>query len=124
MVAPIGRDPRNRLRMAVVDLERHPGKPARTDFELLQNCQQGCLVHCTLHTGRTHQIRVHLTSIGHPLVADELYGGAAAAGLRRQALHAWRLAFAHPQTGCALRLESLPPHDLQQALQRWGLGYN
>jgi len=120
----IGRDPRNRLRMAVVDLQRHPGKPARTTFELLHNCAQGCWLRCTLHTGRTHQIRVHAASIGHPLVADALYGGAPAAGMQRQALHAWRLAFTHPVTGQALVFTAAPPPDFQQALQAWGVGYN
>jgi len=122
--APIGRDPRNRLRMAVVDLARHAGKPAKTSIEQLGNCAQGCLLRCTLHTGRTHQIRVHLASIGHPLVADELYGGAAAAGMQRQALHAWRLAFTHPVTGQALVFQAPLPDDVQRALQIWGLGYN
>jgi 23S rRNA pseudouridine1911/1915/1917 synthase len=120
--AAIGRDPRNRLRMAVVDLERHAGKPARTSVELLQNGAQGCWLRCTLHTGRTHQIRVHLASIGHPLVADTLYGGAPAAGLTRQALHAFRLAFAHPVTGQALAFQAPVPADLRAALAAWGLG--
>ena len=124
VTAPIGRDPRNRLRMAVVDLDKHPGKLARTDVELIQNCEQGCLVRCTLHTGRTHQIRVHMMSIGHPLVSDELYGGAPAAGMRRQALHAARLAFAHPETAHAMQFEAAPPDDFQQALEQWGLSYN
>lgn len=122
--APIGRDPRNRLRMAVVDLARHAGKPAKTGFELLANGEQGCWLRCTLHTGRTHQIRVHLASIGHPLVADELYGGAAAAGLQRQALHAYRLAFTHPVTNLPLVFNAPLPADLRQALQAWGLSYN
>lgn len=119
--AAIGRDPRNRLRMAVVDLERHAGKPAKTSVELLQNADQGCWLRCTLHTGRTHQIRVHLASIGHPLVADALYGGAPAAGLTRQALHAFRLAFAHPVTGQALAFRAPVPPDLEAALHAWGL---
>lgn len=122
--APIGRDPRNRLRMSVVDLERNSGKLARTDIELLQNCDQGCLVRCTLHTGRTHQIRVHMASIGHPLVADELYGGTAAADMRRQALHARRLAFTHPVTQQSLVFEARLPDDLRLALKQWGLSYN
>ena len=122
--APIGRDPRNRLRMAVVDMGKNPGKLARTDIELLQNCDQGCLVRCTLHTGRTHQIRVHMASIGHPLVADVLYGGVAAAGMRRQALHACRLAFTHPVTQRAMVFQAILPEDFDHALKQWGLSYN
>ena len=122
--APIGRDPRNRLRMAVVELPRHPGKPARTLIERVADAEAGCLVRCTLETGRTHQIRVHMASIGHPLVADALYGGAPAAGLARQALHAFRLAFVHPVTQQAMRFASPLPPDLAQALSNWGLDYN
>ncbi len=121
---PIGRDPRNRLRMAAVDGLRNPGKPARTDIELLNNCGRGCLVRCTLHTGRTHQIRVHMASLGHPLVADELYGGAVAAGMRRQALHARRLAFVHPVTARPMTFMADLPEDLHSALDDWGLSYN
>jgi 23S rRNA pseudouridine1911/1915/1917 synthase len=122
--APIGRDPRNRLRMAVVDLERNAGKPAFTSFELMENAGPVCLVRATLQTGRTHQIRVHMASIGHPLVADELYGGAPAAGMQRQALHAFRLAFTHPASGEALEFLAPLPPDMAQALQLWGLRYN
>lgn len=118
--APIGRDPRNRLRMAVVE----GGKPATTTFDLVESTGQGCWVRATLHTGRTHQIRVHMAHIGHPLVADALYGGAAAAGLQRQALHAFRLAFEHPVTGSALEFHAPLPADLREALRAWGLRYN
>ncbi len=119
--AAIGRDPRNRLRMAVVDPARHPGKPAQTLVEWLQDAESGCLLRCRLRTGRTHQIRVHLASIGHPLVADSLYQGASAAGMGRQALHAWRLGFTHPETGRSLRFVASPPADFQAALAAWGL---
>ncbi len=122
--APVGRDPRNRLRMAVVDLQRHAGKPARTDLDLMGNARDGCWVRCTLHTGRTHQIRVHMASIGHPLVADEVYGGQPAAGMVRHALHAFRLAFSHPVTAAPMAFEAPPPRDLQMALAQWGLRYN
>lgn len=122
--SPIGRDPRNRLRMAVVDLARHAGKPATTGFELLDNGDSGCLVLCTLQTGRTHQIRVHMASIGHPLLADTLYGGGEAAGMVRQALHATRLAFAHPVDGQALSFSTPYPADFAAAVAAWGLRYN
>ncbi len=118
--APIGRDPRNRLRMAVVE----GGKPAQTDFELLQDAEEGCWVRATLHTGRTHQIRVHMAHIGHPLIADDVYGGAPAASMKRQALHAFRLGFEHPVTGEALEFHAPLPPDLQHALGLWGLRYN
>ena len=119
--APIGRDPRNRLRMAVVDLNLHPGKQARTDFDLLDGDAAHSLVRCTLHTGRTHQIRVHMQHLGHPLLSDSLYGGAPAFGLQRQALHAFRLRLQHPITGQALQFEAPPPSDLQTALSVMGL---
>ena len=122
--APVGRDPRNRLRMAVVDLERQSGKPAQTRVELLGIGVAGCLLRCTLHTGRTHQIRVHLASIGHPLVADAVYGGAPAGALGRQALHAMRLAFVHPITGQALAFRAPAPDDIVQLMLAWGLRYN
>ncbi len=120
VAAPIGRDPRNRLRMAVVET----GKPAITLFERLQACDRGCWVRATLQTGRTHQIRVHMAHIGHPLVADALYGGVPAAGLTRQALHAYRLAFEHPAHGGTLQFQAPLPADLRQALASWGLRYN
>ena len=121
---PIGRDPRNRLRMAVVDLDRHPGKSASTEFSLMQNGLSHCLVRCKLHTGRTHQIRVHMAAIGHCLVADEVYGGAPAGGLERQALHACRLAFAHPMSGAQLVFNCELPQDISSAIEQVGLSYN
>ncbi len=122
----LGRDPRHRTRMAVVDLERHSGKSAVTDFTLLDGTDETpvSLVRCKLHTGRTHQIRVHMAFLGHPLLADEIYGGKPLAGLTRQALHAWRLGFVHPVTGEALRLKSEPPADMAAALDELGLRYN
>lgn len=121
---PIGRDHRNRLRMAVVDLARSAGKSAMTDFSLLDNADRHCLVRCKLHTGRTHQIRVHMAFLGHPLVADELYGGAAAGSLTRQALHARRLAFLHPVLGSALSFTAPVPDDLEALMADLGLSYN
>ena len=122
--AAIGRDPHHRLRMAAVDTALHPGKPAVTDFQVLASNAHVCLVRCTLHTGRTHQIRVHTALLRHPLVGDGLYGGAAGGGMERQALHAFRLAFAHPMTGQALEFTSPLPQDMRLALESWGLDYN
>ena len=121
---PVGRDPRNRLRMAVVDLEKTAGKTAQTVISLLDTVERFCLVKCKLHTGRTHQIRVHMASIGHPLVGDDVYGGAPAGDLGRQGLHACRLSFAHPVTGETMEFKSSPPADLQGAFVNLGLRYN
>jgi 23S rRNA pseudouridine1911/1915/1917 synthase len=122
--APVGRDPRNRLRMAVVDLERSPGKAAKTDVVFLDNADAGCFVRCILHTGRTHQIRVHMASLGHPLVADVVYGGVIVPGMARQALHACRLALVHPTTGVPLVFEAPLPADFRGLLDTWSLRYN
>jgi 23S rRNA pseudouridine1911/1915/1917 synthase len=109
--APIGRDPQVRTRMAVVA----SGKPARTDVLCLARGRTAVGLQCTLHSGRTHQIRVHLSARGHPLVGDSLYGGRAEWGLLRQGLHAHRLALAHPIGGQWLAFTSEPPADLAAA---------
>ncbi|MBC7484367.1 MAG: RluA family pseudouridine synthase [Rhizobacter sp.] len=109
--APIGRDSKSRVRMAIVS----SGKPAQTDVQVVASGEGLSALRCTLHTGRTHQIRVHLAARGHALVADEVYGGKPALGMTRQALHATRLAFAHPVSGEALSFEAAPPPDFAAA---------
>ncbi|MDZ4189534.1 MAG: RluA family pseudouridine synthase [Hydrogenophaga sp.] len=121
---PIGRDNRNRLRMAVVLQDGTSGKPAQTTFTLLEGSDQACLVACKLHTGRTHQIRVHMAWLGHPLVGDTLYGGRVLWGMGRQALHATRLRLQHPTSGQSLDFQSTPPADFMDALVQSGLQYN
>jgi len=112
--APIGRDPQSRVRMAVLA----SGKPARTDVLVLARGESTSALRCVLHSGRTHQIRVHLASRGHPLVADAVYGGRPALGMQRQALHAARLEFAHPILALPLAFDTAPPADFAAAWQR------
>ncbi|WP_371130311.1 RluA family pseudouridine synthase [Hydrogenophaga sp.] len=121
---PIGRDSRNRLRMAVVPQDGTTGKPAQTTVRRLDGSDQACLVACKLHTGRTHQIRVHMAWLGHPLVGDTLYGGRVLWGMGRQALHATRLRLQHPIGGQSLDFQSAPPADFMDALAQSGLQYN
>jgi 23S rRNA pseudouridine1911/1915/1917 synthase len=108
---PIGRDPVSRIRMAVVA----SGRPARTDLHCVACNAAFSALACKLHTGRTHQIRVHLAWLKHPLVADGLYGGAAALGMQRQALHAQRLRLQHPHSAAWLDFECAAPADFAQA---------
>jgi 23S rRNA pseudouridine1911/1915/1917 synthase len=114
---PIGRDPRDRKRMAIVQ----SGKAARTDFTRLARFDAGDLLRAHLHSGRTHQIRVHLTSIGHPVLGDDTYGGGGGRRLvalppHRHFLHAAWLRFAHPVTGATLDLRAPLPDDLRHSL--------
>jgi 23S rRNA pseudouridine1911/1915/1917 synthase len=111
--APIGRDPRVRTRMAVGG---SGPREARTHFTLEQALPDTSLLRLRLETGRTHQIRVHLQAIGHPVCGDPEYGTAGMLGLERQFLHATRLAFEHPLTGERVDVSSPLPPDLQSAL--------
>jgi 23S rRNA pseudouridine1911/1915/1917 synthase len=112
--APIGRDRRDRLKMSIES--DHP-RAARTHFEVEQMLTGATLLRITLETGRTHQIRVHMAAIGHPVSGDPLYGTAGRYGLSRQFLHAQRLAFAHPVTGEPIDVRSPLPEDLRNALE-------
>jgi len=109
--AAIGRHPMQRKKMTVVASGR--GRAATTGYRVLRELPVGTLVECTLHTGRTHQIRVHLKHLGHPVLGDEVYGKRA--GFARQMLHAWRLGFVHPRTGERVNFESPIPPDFVEA---------
>ncbi|MBE0613455.1 MAG: 23S rRNA pseudouridine(1911/1915/1917) synthase RluD [Burkholderiales bacterium] len=116
--APIGRHPTQRTRMAVTE----HGRAARTHYRVLERFARATLLECSLDTGRTHQIRVHLQSISHPLVGDPVYraGRGAAPGplasFKRQALHAYRLGLVHPDSGKAMQWDATMPADLRGLL--------
>jgi 23S rRNA pseudouridine1911/1915/1917 synthase len=114
---PVGRDPKVRVRMAVVPVAAG-GRASRTDVQCVASQAGISAVVCQLHTGRTHQIRVHMAAQGYPLVADAVYGGKPALELQRQALHAVHLAFEHPLTGQAMHFDCPPPADFAAAWQQ------
>ena len=114
--APLGRQ------HARVAVRRDTGVEATTDFEVLERLAEATLLVARPRTGRTHQIRVHLRSVGHPVLGDRAYGGAGDVsrrlGLERPFLHAWRLSFDHPITGRRVEMEEPLPEDLRAALER------
>jgi 23S rRNA pseudouridine1911/1915/1917 synthase len=119
--APVGRHPVERTKMAVTA----NGKPARTFYQVLEKLDGCTLLRCRLETGRTHQIRVHMHSIGHPLLGDQVYRGkpdrniqnlTRLAGFSRQALHAQRLELAHPERGTRMAWEAPLPDDMKNLL--------
>ena len=131
----VGRDPRDRLQMTVFP-DGLQGKPAVTHYATLKNLGYVSLVECRLETGRTHQIRVHMKHIGHPVFNDARYGGDRIlkgrnfsryqqfvencfAACPRQALHAKTLAFTHPATGKSLFFDSELPADMQNLIAKW-----
>jgi 23S rRNA pseudouridine1911/1915/1917 synthase len=120
--APIGRSPQHDYKFAV----RNDGKHAVTHYETLEDLQGATLLTIGLETGRTHQIRVHMAALHHPLVGDPLYGAdptlSERVGLIRQWLHAMELTFTHPATGDEVTYASQYPADLQQALERLRAG--
>ncbi len=116
--APLARSPANRKKIAIIE----GGKRAVTHFSTIRTLKDAALIECRLETGRTHQVRVHMASIGHPLLGDPVYGRTKPAhrpiletlGFRRQALHASRLGFIHPLSSNALAFESEMPADMQE----------
>jgi 23S rRNA pseudouridine1911/1915/1917 synthase len=120
--APLARSPANRKKMAIVGGGR--GKRAVTRYRVVEPLRDAALVECRLETGRTHQVRVHMTSIGHPLLGDAVYGRTRTVhrellkklGFERQALHAAELGFIHPVTRAPLSFKSDVPSDMQQLL--------
>lgn len=127
IASPIGRDPVHRRKMSI----RAPrGREARSDYRVLAAFDGACLLRVRIHTGRTHQIRVHLASLGHPVAGDATYGGTrppssrraqareALRSLSRPALHAARLVFTHPRTGERLAFEAPLPPDMRDVLAR------
>jgi len=112
--APLGRDSAHRQRIAVREAD---GRAARTSYRVRERFAQATLLEVLLHTGRTHQIRVHLASVGYPVIGDRVYGPRRATiAAPRQMLHAWKLSFTHPVTGALLELEAPPPIDMQTLL--------
>ncbi len=109
--APIARHPKDRKRMAA----RADGRSALTLYTVLRRYAGACLVRCDLCTGRTHQIRVHMAHIGHPVLEDPLYGGGGAG----QLLHSWTLGFVHPRSAQALRFTAKPDAVFLHSLRQW-----
>ncbi len=118
LTQPIGRDPVHRKRMSVRSLT---GRPAETHWRVVQRFGSASLLHLTIKTGRTHQIRVHCAALGHPVLGDTVYGGRRirkSPPLPRQMLHAWQLGISHPESGLPLRLEAPVPTDMAAAISR------
>jgi len=111
----IARHPVHRQRMSIA---RRQGRSAKTEYRVLRSGADISLVECILHSGRTHQIRVHLHHLGHPVLGDKLYGGKRAGDFPRQMLHAWKLAFRHPLSGDEMSFEAPVPADFANAMHK------
>jgi 23S rRNA pseudouridine1911/1915/1917 synthase len=110
----IGRHPVHRKRMSI---SSQRGREAKTEYRVVSGSEKVSLVECKLHSGRTHQIRVHLHHLGHPVLGDKVYGAKTANVFPRQMLHAWKLAFEHPTTGERKRFNASVPRDFQDAVK-------
>jgi 23S rRNA pseudouridine1911/1915/1917 synthase len=111
----IARHPVHRQRMSIA---RRQGRSAKTEYRVLRSGDEISLVECILHSGRTHQIRVHLHHLGHPVLGDKLYGGKRAGDFSRQMLHAWKLAFRHPRSSDEMTFEAPVPRDFADAMRQ------
>lgn len=110
--APIVRHPVHRQRMSIA---KRAGRSARTEYRVLRSSADRSLLECTIQSGRTHQIRVHLHHLGHPVLGDKVYGGKRAGIFARQMLHAWKLSFRHPRTAEPLTFTAPIPSDFAEA---------
>src|SRR5438067_4580405 len=113
IVAPITRHRVHRKKMAIA---REGGRMARTDFKVVRTGREASLLECSLHSGRTHQIRVHLQHLGYPVLGDTVYGGRHAGKFSRQMLHAWKLGFDHPRRKRRMHFEAPQPEDFAKAI--------
>jgi 23S rRNA pseudouridine1911/1915/1917 synthase len=116
--AAISRHPVHRQRMTAATSR---GRPAKTEYQVVREGKDASLVQCQLHSGRTHQIRVHLHHLGHPVLGDKLYAAGLVRNFPRQMLHAWKLGFRHPRTDDWKSFEAPPPNDFTAALRSAGL---
>ena len=112
--ASIGRHPKDRQRMSV---RSSRGRAAKTEYRVLRSSSEASLIECKLHTGRTHQIRVHLHHLGHPVLGDKVYASKLAKTFPRQMLHAWKLGFTHPSTAGWKIFEAPMPEDFSEAME-------
>jgi 23S rRNA pseudouridine1911/1915/1917 synthase len=115
----IGRHSVHRQRMSVT---ARRGRPAKTEYRVLRSSEKFSLIECRLHSGRTHQIRVHLHHLGHPVLGDKIYGRKTAKDFPRQMLHAWKLGFEHPRTKEWQRFEAPIPEDFREAMKNYCSG--
>ncbi|MEP6698270.1 MAG: RluA family pseudouridine synthase [Verrucomicrobiota bacterium] len=113
--AAITRHPVHRQKMSI---GRTRGRSAKTEYRVLRSGEGISLIECTLHSGRTHQIRVHLHHLGHPVLGDKLYGAKHAENFPRQMLHAWKLGFDHPRTAERMRFDAPVPRDFAEAMRQ------
>ena len=114
----IGRHPVHRQRMSVTTKR---GRTAKTEYRVVRSNEEASLIECRLHSGRTHQVRVHLHHLGHPVLGDKVYGVRLVKNFPRQMLHAWKLGFRHPQTGEWKQFQASVPDDFKEAVARTDL---